>query len=723
MKKNALILALALSFLPTSWAYEPKITHSDLSRAALNKSSLNIDPTLLPNLGLKPISINQIFLHNGTFSNLEGLFVFGALHEDDGKRAFNHFYDPFYNRPLTVLGVQPGSIFGVPNLKSPDWALEENDIFEQSYSYHDARDAFYKALTYNENTPLGNVYVRSNYWGNTFSKLGQVIHHIQDMAQPQHVRNDAHLDKFEFFGFNPLYNPSSYEIYTANEDEKIDKKILGLAFGPDSNAVFPGSSEFKTPRDFWKNSAGSGMAEFTNRNFVSQGTNFLLSFFGNVVTAKYPLPRPGTPTNYSIDQLYQDQGGSTPAGIKAICSDVLINCAMTMYPSALSQKASTLSIFDQDMQAKSLPVTYDDGVSTSTYSVSRLFALNRFNFDDAHSILIPKAVGYSAGLINYFFRGKLEISAPDEVIYGIIDPTQKDSFAQIKLKLKNTTPNEDMTGGTFVAIAKFHRNECYRSDLTGEAGAPGGIDIVGCRSQFEEIVLSAPQSVTLVSGANPQAFTFDFSQSPIPVNATDLFLQVVYRGKLGDELDAVVVTTKDLFEPTHIAYLNGTDVTQLNDVYYPWQQIVAGVNAGDPRFDLVDFDGNHTYNPLYDWRVEPTDWTNVRISFAGPTVFKVATIPSLPNGRFARMTVLTDKSVLKFYPDQYEFSLPPAFNQVNDAGTIFFVTASQLFRGAYVTNMRIIVSCIPTGSCNGSLRSIPTSIVADALVPMPVTFP
>ena len=205
--------------------------------------------------------------------------------------------------------------------------------------------------------------------------------------------------------------------------------------------------------------------------------------------------------------------------------------------------------------------------------------------------------------------------------------------------------------------------------------------------------------------------------------ATDLFLQVVYRGKLGDELDAVVVTTKDLFEPTHIAYHNGTDVTQLNDVYYPWQQIVAGVNARDPRFDLVDVNGNHKYDPPYDWRVEPTDWTNVRISFAGPTVFKVATIPSLPNGRFARMTVLTDKSVLKFYPDQYEFSLPPAFNQVNDAGTIFFVTASQLFRGAYVTNMRIIVSCIPTGSCNGSLRSIPTSIVTDALVPMPVTFP
>ena len=42
-------------------------------------------------------------------------------------------------------------------------------------------------------------------------------------------------------------------------------------------------------------------------------------------------------------------------------------------------------------------------VLTILCPVSRLFALNRFNFDDAHKILIPKAVSYSAGLINYFF--------------------------------------------------------------------------------------------------------------------------------------------------------------------------------------------------------------------------------------------------------------------------------------------------------------------------------
>lgn len=378
------------------------------------------------------------------------------------------------------------------------------------------------------------------------------------------------------------------------------------------------------------------------------------------------------------------------------------------------------------LEATNVPLFAKGAWDQAAQGVSQVYSgitLTKSTYDAAIDLLIPRAVAYSAGLLQYAFRGMLEISSPDEVIYGIIDPTQKSSFVQIKLKLKNTTSHEDMTGGTFVAIAKFHRNQCYQPDLTGEAGAPGGTDIVGCRSELQEIALSASQRETLFSGANPKEFIFDFSKSPIPVNATDLFLQVVYRGKLGDELDAVVVTTKDLFEPTHIAEFNSYDVTELNDVYYPWQQVVDGVNAGDPTFALVDYDKNGSYNPAFDWDIRPIDLTNVRISFAGPTMFQVATIPSLPNGRFARMTVLTDKQPLNVYVGPHEFTLPPAINQVNDEGTIFYVTDSHLIRGAYVTDSHNIHYCILTGSCNPLPLSIPASTVADALIPMPLTVP
>ena len=57
--------------------------------------------------------------------------------------------------------------------------------------------------------------------------------------------------------------------------------------------------------------------------------------------------------------------------------------------------ASTNSIFSADLK-KYAP------------KKQAIFTLNRFNFDVAHSLLIPRAVGYSAGLINYFFRGKMD---------------------------------------------------------------------------------------------------------------------------------------------------------------------------------------------------------------------------------------------------------------------------------------------------------------------------
>ena len=85
--------------------------------------------------------------------------------------------------------------------------------------------------------------------------------------------------------------------------------------------------------------------------------------------------------------------------------------ALSGQPSVVNGRALSSSLFDPDLQ------TY------STQTPKRFFALNRFTFDAAHQYLIPRAVGYSAGLINYFFRGQMEITSPDEGVYGIVDHT------------------------------------------------------------------------------------------------------------------------------------------------------------------------------------------------------------------------------------------------------------------------------------------------------------
>src|SRR4029434_6467076 len=84
-----------------------------------------------------------------------------------------------------------------------------------------------------------------------------------------------------------------------------------------------------------------------------------------------------------------------------------------------------------------------------------------------------------------------------------------------------------------------------------------------CRSSVEEIVVSDPVDTSILPTEslhyNEQVLVkFNFAK-PIPINATDILLQVVFRGWLGNEADAVVVATKNISEPNYIAFVNYTD--------------------------------------------------------------------------------------------------------------------------------------------------------------------
>jgi hypothetical protein len=174
----------------------------------------------------------------------------------------------------------------------------------------------------------------------------------------------------------------------------------------------------------------------------------------------------------------------------------------------------------------------------------------------------------------------MEISLPDEGVYGIVDHSQFappnaptkvltgfKGFKQIRLRLSNSTPAivttgdlatvpQGMTNGTLVAVLKFHRNTCYSDSLDGEITDKQQLPF--CRADEEEIVVSdqvkvpADQGPVPMSNASPSSaeFTFNFTDKALPINAWDVVLQVVYRGQLGTESDAVVVATKDISEPT-----------------------------------------------------------------------------------------------------------------------------------------------------------------------------
>lgn len=652
-------------------------THARMSVEAANQSTRLADG--LVSMGLS--SLEETLARDGTVKSAIKWIEEGAKSEDDTisevfARYRNHFYDPISGQGFGgILWRDSGLISGLP---APDWALDKGPADGQLYSFRQAREYLFDGLT-----KLTKADRESNL-ALTFRTLGDVVHIVQDMAQPQHTRNDGHGDG------------SLYEQYT---DEMQKRGSL-----PYSGAAIP---SFPKARDFFANSDETGLAQYSNSNFVTAGTNFELKDGQQVAVTMYGLPMPGASTDVPVQNL----SPAVSQDILTYCGPSPV-CTMTFFStndntSAYNARASTLSIFDQYVRLR--PVDYTDPSTSTTYQLDRIFALNRYTFDSTHPLLIPRAVAYSAGLINYFFRGKLEISLPDEGIYSIIDhavENQKDTsgFRKVKLKLRNVTPGgvdpttgqpgvEAMaTSGKLVAVARFHRNTCYQPDLSGEYGAPGMNWQPNCRSKDEEIVKSDEASVPDGINAEAQPLTFNF-QTPIPINASDLYLQVVYRGPLGQENDAVVVATKDIAEPTFIG------------VYETSEQFLFGIDVLGYRTFKAWYCDNLNPELSYD-ECKYKYRLSMYMRFAPPTNFDpanpvatfnaVAAVEDLPVSQYGRMAVLNDLGPLSLYW-MATFAYRPDPNTGTDTGV---ATTNQLdqqtsdlnpslyqqARGVYVTS-------------------------------------
>jgi hypothetical protein len=74
-----------------------------------------------------------------------------------------------------------------------------------------------------------------------------------------------------------------------------------------------------------------------------------------------------------------------------------------------------------------------------------------------------------------------------------------------------------------------------------------------------------PKRQAQVDPAQDPDYVFDFSANPIPGNVFDLELQVIYKGTVGQEQDAVAVGRVDVCEPQEICVFNDSDYFFLLD--------------------------------------------------------------------------------------------------------------------------------------------------------------
>jgi hypothetical protein len=458
-------LGLLLLGVSVSESYEVD-THRNISAEAYDQSVLN-RAYLQTELG---------FLASGTTLRwgIEQLtarnwIIEGSEREDDSIRSRNHFYDPVNNRGLRSICAA-----GVP-ASAVDWAFDqatEPDDFK--FAWRDARQYYLRALT----GPAPQD--READLARTFRTLGDVLHLVQDMGSPEHTRNDIHAgQRLQFMGWYVCGADSLFEVYIRNRPSAFN-----LAGYPP-----PMVSQF---RDFWTTGSGRGFAEFTNRNFVSKATNFTQSQDGN--------PGKGYPSPTLSLALREDV-----ADVRELDSTIPIAGPMTFFLNNIDDRITgeiieksrmtTYSLFDRDLKSK---------------GKNEIFTLNRFNVEAAGRVLLPRAAGYSAALLNYFFRGKLDVQ--------IVTSTDPTNDGGLQLVGRNASP-ETISNGVL---------QIYADD-----------SVSGARQQLR-IVSLAPDPTT--GGVDPGVIVAGGALPTVqfrpPSQAASRYV-VVYAGDMGGELKSL----------------------------------------------------------------------------------------------------------------------------------------------------------------------------------------
>lgn len=215
---------------------------------------------------------NKNFPNYRISSDLKDYIIDGARLEDNTPRYLNHFYDPINDR-----GLADGGFRGE---KSKDWA---NDASAQTaFLYRSLSPSEASILSLAQVEKIKSSFDQSDFtWNKAIDlyldgkkeealfTLGHIIHLIEDMSVPDHVRNDAH----------PPYDNggSPYENWTArfnldNSDASLKSRLNGKALISlgDLNSYFTDLAKY-TNANFYSADSIKNFAYPVSDNFIING--------------------------------------------------------------------------------------------------------------------------------------------------------------------------------------------------------------------------------------------------------------------------------------------------------------------------------------------------------------------------------------------------------------------------------------------------------------------
>ncbi len=485
-------------------------------------------------------------------------------------RPLHHFYDPVNNRGL----------FALVSEKNPDWAIGAGDAFAVTLSEDNARrnhftvfdaiESMYRALTGHESAtgttaiaPIGytgtNEELRNAYWATTFRSLGDIVHLVEDVAQPQHTRGDPHSGDCYDIVSGVVGHASFFERYLEarvtqdkNAVDKVNEAGINVTTYPQLAIGDYPKPAFNRYSDYWSTREGlngRGMADYSNREFFSAGRN--LGDKKIPLVGPYYYNEPGNdPNEYGAFHRWDDEEGGYHTYLEHTVTD------------KQNPEYTTTSIATK----QSIFLDY-----SQTYQIQE-YSLDQDIYDTQANLLLPRAVAYSAGLIDYFFRGRLHVK----------EVTEEDA-THLRVIVENTSkwPDENtglpfLAGGTFgiyYTSVDGSRRPLAVSQARFSAGTNPALD-AGVAHILEDMPAG-----TLIE--------FVIDKTGADLSTTEYSpLVVVYKGIIGEEqgIAASVFSSGGL-----MAFLNNDEATPdtftpflSNDRGENWRSGASVSNADDP---------------------------------------------------------------------------------------------------------------------------------------------
>jgi hypothetical protein len=256
------------------------------------------------------------------------------------------------------------------------------------------------------------------------------------MGQPQHVRNELHV---QFWIINEA--AAFYEIYTRQFVNPTLESSL---------QTWPAFSipEFNSVKHYWTGGPGAyiGMADVTAKNFITYKSSFSATVANDddgdgvggtlyvTPSPEFPLPNGTTPTTYALRPelvtLYSLSNGTNVKGY--------VNYLVGTVRDDFGGNRGNVRLAAETQISR---------IRSANFAEPRRFGVeDRQVIEDAQSFLLPRAVAFSAGIINHFFRARVSLSHSSGTTWTLSNPTKYPMSGTYWIYAEDAAGNRAYTG-------------------------------------------------------------------------------------------------------------------------------------------------------------------------------------------------------------------------------------------------------------------------------------